>query len=379
MPLPLTFNNLRLHKLINILQKGVVAMPAVNRLQTLTHIAVCTVFSALSVSMAACGGGGTSPPAVADTANTSATPSVTPTVSVTAAITPDRSASDVSFTQTGFAEGVSVDPATGSLYIGTGGDAAFALLRASATETSFSNWLSATGILPGAPASTSLVVGTRVQGSGANTAIYFCASSIASSRVLAYTLATQAKLADLALPAGFCNDLAFDSTGNLFVTVNNFSAATERIYKLSSSVLASGSATAASWSPWYTAPTGFDVNGLTYDAPNSRLLWADNSATRGGTKIQASATTGATATATAVISNLAVDVDGLHINNKGNLVAIDTASGAKLINLATGTAGTVTNLTDGAACSTTVAIYKADAWCSDSVGKVIRLVGAGDL
>lgn len=98
----------------------------------------------------------------------------------------------------------------------------------------------------------------------------------------------------------------------------------------------------------------------------------------GGTKIQVSATSGATATATEAISNLAVDVDGLQINNKGNLVAIDTATGAKLINLATGTPGTVTNLTDGAACATTVAIYKADAWCSDSVGKVIRLVGAGD-
>jgi hypothetical protein len=258
---------------------------------------------------------------------------------------------------------------------GTSGDATFALLRASATETSFSNWLSATGILPGAPASTSLVVGTRVQGA----AIYFCASSISSSKVLAYKLADKAKLADFALPAGFCNDLAFDSAGNLFASVNNFTAPSERIYKLSSSTVASGSATAANWSPWYTAPTGFDVNGLAYDTPNSRLLWADNSAALGGTKIQASATTGAAASATAVISNLAVNVDGLQINNQGNLVAIDTASGAKLINLATGTAGTVTNLTDGAACKTTVAIYKADAWCSDSVGKVIRLVGAGDL
>jgi hypothetical protein len=258
------------------------------------------------------------------------------------------------------------------------GDAAFALLRASATETSFSNWLSATGILPGAPASTSLVVGTRVQGS----AIYFCASSISSSKVLAYTLADQTKLADLALPAGFCNDLAFDSAGNLFASVNNFSAPSERIYKLSSSLVASGSATAAHWGPWYTAPTGYKLNGLAYDTPNSRLLWADNSAALGGSKIQASATTGAAASATAVISSLAVDVDGLQINNKGNLVAIDTASGAKLINLATGTVGTVgavTNLTNGAACKTTVAIYKADAWCSDLVGKVIRLVGAGDL
>jgi sugar lactone lactonase YvrE len=192
-------------------------------------------------------------------------------------------------------------------------------------------------------------------------------------------LATQAKLADLALPAGFCNDLAFDSAGNLFATVNNFTASTERIYKLSASTVASGSATAANWAPWYTAPTGFKVNGLAYDATNSRLLWADNSATLGGTFIQASATAGAAASASAVISSLAVNVDGLQINNKGNLVAIDTTTGAKLVNLATGTPGTVTNLTDGAACSTTVAIYKADAWCSDSRAKVIRLVGAGDL
>jgi hypothetical protein len=61
------------------------------------------------------------------------------------------------------------------------------------------------------------------------------------------------------------------------------------------------------------------------------------------------------------------------------LIAIDVATGAKLINLGTGTLGTVTNLTDGAACATTVAIYKADAWCSDSTGTVIRLMGAGDL
>jgi hypothetical protein len=174
-------------------------------------------------------------------------------------------------------------------------------------------------------------------------------------------------------------EFSFDSAGNLFATVNNFSAPSERIYKLSSNTVASGNATAANWAPWYTAPTGYKVNGLAYDTPNSRLLWADNSAALGGTKIQASATTGATASATAVISSLAVDVDGLQINNKGNLVAIDTASGAKLVNLGTGTPGTVTNLTDGAACSTTVAIYKADAWCSDSVGKVIRLVGAGEL
>ena len=41
--------------------------------------------------------------------------------------------------------------------------------------------------------------------------------------------------------------------------------------------------------------------------------------------------------------------------------------------------GTVTNLTDGATCDTNVAIYKADAWCTASGTKVIRLVGAGNL
>jgi hypothetical protein len=72
-------------------------------------------------------------------------------------------------------------------------------------------------------------------------------------------------------------------------------------------------------------------------------------------------------------------VDGLQINSAGNLIAIDATTGAKLINLGTGTPGTVTNLTDGATCDTTVAIYKADAWCSASASKVIRLVGAGNL
>jgi hypothetical protein len=81
----------------------------------------------------------------------------------------------------------------------------------------------------------------------------------------------------------------------------------------------------------------------------------------------------------AVITGLNMEIDGLQINNQGNLIAIDAATGAKLINLGTGALGTVTNLTDGVACATTVAIYKADAWCSDAAGAVIRLVGAGDL
>ena len=141
----------------------------------------------------------------------------------------------------------------------------------------------------------------------------------------------------------------------------------------------SGSATAADWATWYSAPAGFAVNGLTFDATGNRLLWADNSTPPVNTRIQASATNGVTATATSVISTLAVKVDGLQINSVGNLLAIDATTGAKLINLGTGALGTVTNLTDGAACRTTVAIYKVDAWCSDSVGKVIRLVGAGNL
>ena len=350
--------------------------------------------SALGLALAACGGGGSdgttaaAPSAVAAQVTTpTTTPALTPTpvaAPVTPPVTPapaptppDSTAADVTFTQTSFAEGVSIDPATGSLYIGTGGASTFALLRATATETAFSNWLSATGIIPGAPTSSPLVVGTRVQGS----AIYFCVSSPfpTSSTVWAYNLDTQAKVGQYAMPAGFCNDLAFDAVGNLFATSNRITAGAEAIYKLSAATVASGSATAADWATWYSAPAGFAVNGLTFDATGNRLLWADNSTTPGNTRIQASATSAAIATATTVISTLAVKVDGLQINSAGNLLAIDASTGAKLINLATGTPGTVTNLTDGAACRTTVALYKADAWCTDSVGTVIRLVGAGNL
>jgi hypothetical protein len=308
---------------------------------------------------------------------------VTPAPTSTS-VTPDRTPADVTFTQTTFAEGVSIDPGTGSLYIGTGGDSTFALLRATATETAFSNWLSDAGIIPGAPSPSPLapppsrlVVGTHVQGS----AIYFCVSNPVptSSTVWAYNLDTQAKVGQYAMPAGFCNDLAFDAAGNLFATSNRIIVGAEAIYKLSAAKVASGSATAADWATWYSAPAGFAVNGLTFDATGNRLLWADNSTVPGNTNIQASATSGAAATATSVISTLAVKVDGLQINSAGNLLAIDASTGAKLINLATGTPGTVTNLTDGATCATTVALYKADAWCSDSTGKVIRLVGAGNL
>jgi hypothetical protein len=59
--------------------------------------------------------------------------------------------------------------------------------------------------------------------------------------------------------------------------------------------------------------------------------------------------------------------------------AAAASPGAKIINLATGTLGTVTAISGGAACATTVALYRADAWCSDSVGKVLRLAGAGSL
>lgn len=329
------------------------------RPQRITLIASLTILVGLCLSLTACGGGDAAPSVAAP------------------ATLPDRATADVTFTQTTFAEGMAADPATGNLYIGTGGDSTFALLRATATEVDFSGWLSATGILPGVPFSPSLIAGTRVQGS----AIYFCASNpfAASSTVWAYKLDTKAKLGQYAMPAGFCNDLAFDASGNLFATSNRITVGAEAIYKLSAAQLASGTATAADWSTWYSAPAGFAVNGLTFDAKGKRLLWADNSTPPGDTRIQASATDSSSANATAVISALAVDVDGLQINSAGNLLAIDAHTGAKLINLTAGTLGTVTNLTDGAACATTVALYKADAWCSDSKGKVIRLVGAGNL
>jgi hypothetical protein len=346
------------------------------------RIAAVAMAGYLALALTACGGSGTTAAAPAQAENTppatqAASSPVTPPVVVQPVAPPDRTAADVTFTQTTFGEGVSIDPATGSLYIGTGGASTFALLRATATETAFSNWLGATGIIPGAPTTSPLVVGTRVQGS----AIYFCVSTPfpATGTVWAYNLDTQAKVGQYAMPAGFCNDLAFDAAGNLFATSNRITSGSEAIYKLSAAKVATGSATAADWATWYSAPAGFAVNGLTFDATGNRLLWADNSTPLGNTRIQASATGGATATATSVIGTLAMKVDGLQINGNGNLLAIDASTGAKLINLGTGTLGTVTNLTDGAACRTTVALYKADAWCSDSTGTVIRLVGAGNL
>ena len=342
-----------------------------------TRIPSLTILASLCLALTACGGGddeaaATTATATATTATTATTPPVT-----TPATPPDRVAADVTFTQTTFGEGVSADPATGSLYIGTGGDSTFALLRATATDVAFSGWLGAAGIIPGAPTSSALAVGTRVRGSS----IYFCVSQPfpAGGTVWAYNLDTKAKAGQYVMPPGFCNDLAFDAAGNLFATSNRITVGTETIYKLSTAVVASGTATAADWSAWYSAPAGFAVNGLTFDAKGNRLLWADNSTPPGNTRIQASATSGSAATATPVISALTLNIDGLQINSAGNLLAIDARTGAKLINLATGTPGTVTNLTDGAACATTVALYKADAWCSDSRGKVIRLVGAGNL
>lgn len=338
-----------------------------------------TVVVAVCLSLLACGGGGGGTAAVATGSTTPATPA-TPTPERPALPTPPaRTQANVTFTQTTFGEGVAADPATGSLYIGTRGDSAFALLRAAATESVFSNWLSATGILPGAPASASMVVGTRVK----DNAIYFCVTNpvTASSKVMAYNLFTQAKVGEFALPAGFCNDLAFDGGGNnLFVTSNRLTAGTEAIYKLTALQVASGSAVAADWATWYTPPAGFKLNGLSYDSLSNRLLWADVSTpATGNTKIQASPTGGAVHNLVTLLSGLSVEVDGLQVNAKGNLIVVDATSGAKLINLATGVLGTVTNLTDGAACRTTVALYQLDAWCSDSTGRVILVAGAAGL
>jgi hypothetical protein len=194
-------------------------------------------------------------------------------------------------------------------------------------------------------------------------------------------LFTQSKVGKYALPAGFCNDLAFDDGGNsLFVTSNRLGAGSEAIFKLTALQVASGTAVAADWATWYTPPAGFKLNGLSYDPLTFRILWADVSTPApGNTKIQASPTGGAVHNLVTLLSGLSVEVDGLQVNTNGNLVVVDASTGAKLINLATGVPGTVTNLTDGAACRSTVALYKLDAWCSDSTGKVILLAGAAGL
>ena len=336
-----------------------------------------TLLLAGVTTLSGCGSGGSStfsdnfPPVVQPPTSIPNTPPVVlPAVG-------ERIAANVAFDQTRFAEGVSVDPSNGTLYLGTSGDSVFALLRSAPLATTFTGWLSATGILPGAPASGTLVAGTRVQGG----LIYFCASTLAPvGKVWAFNLATQAKTGEYALPSGFCNDLAFDTAGNLFATTNRITVGAEAIVKLSAASVASGTSTATDWATWYTPPAGFDMNGLTFDAAGNRLIWADNTTTpRGTSRFNASPTSPSAASVTVLFNSLAVDVDGLQITRAGNLLAIDQVTGAKLISLGTGIAGNVSSLTGGAACATTVALYRSDAWCSDSRGLVLRLAGAGNL
>jgi hypothetical protein len=49
-------------------------------------------------------------------------------------------------------------------------------------------------------------------------------------------------------------------------------------------------ASTASWTTWHTPSTSttFTLNGLTFDAVNNRLLWAENSSPAGNTQIRAS-------------------------------------------------------------------------------------------
>lgn len=154
----------------------------------------------LALGLAACGGGSSGP----------VVPGTT---------TISRLASDVALPDSlsgGFAEGISADPDTGDLYVGTddtanGSALTGFILKAGSQQNSFSDWaLNSTS-----ETQDLLVAGTRVR-SGV---LYACINF--SHQVWALKLSDKSVVAKMQLPgSGFCNDLSFDTAGNLFVTTN---------------------------------------------------------------------------------------------------------------------------------------------------------------
>ena len=286
-----------------------------------------------------------------------------------------RLASDVALPSSlsgGFAEGISADPATGDLYVGTDGTSGSSpvslILKAGAQANSFTDWLPVS-ILGGA--TSALVTGTRVY----NNKLYACINRPSSSaQIWAIKLSDKSVPDKFSLPSTetFCNDMAFDASGNLLATTNAggpFGAGTESVYKLPAATVQTGGTVAGTtWIKWSTG--GGAVNGLLYDANKGKLFWAQ------GNSVVSSAT--GTASAIPVAELIGLRFDGLQLTSAGNLMGV-LADGTKtyVFNLSTNIG---TELPGGAECASTVAIVGDDAFCpTASTQKVLRLVGAGKL
>ena len=259
------------------------------------------------------------------------------------------------------------------------------ILKAGSKESSFSNWA-----LANTPDTQGLLVtGTRVRAG----LLFVCVNP--SNQVWALKLTDKSVVAKMALPvSAFCNDLGFDTSGQLFVTTNGNAGKPDILYKLAANLVptTSASSTVAStaWKTWHTAPVGEGgLNGLVFSSTLGKLLWSQ------GASIRSSATTGDTATASTEV-NLPTtwNVDGMQLTAAGNLLVIVGESsattvtnlGAQKINLSTGTKGATSAVAGGANCSTTVAIVGDDAFCTtgndsnnQAIQKVLRLTGAGKL
>lgn len=292
--------------------------------------------------------------------------------------TANRLASDVALPNKlsgGFAEGISADPDTGDLYVGTdNGSAAVTgfILKAGSQESSFSDWALSSKV----GANGNRIAGTRVR----KGVIYACVNGI-DAEVWALKLSDRSVIAKMRLPGGrFCNDIAFDSAGQLFVTVNGFNDP-DTIYKLAAAnVPTDAGVQSFDWKTWHTSTDG--LNGLTYSSALGKLLWSQ------GATIQSSATSADTASArTEITLPTGWSVDGLQLTSAGNLLLIatiadqNTASrlGVQLVNLGTGTKGLTSTVIGGTDCTTTVAIVGDDAFCTTDLQKVVRIAGAGKL
>lgn len=290
---------------------------------------------------------------------------------------PSRVAADITMSDSltgGFAEGVVADPDTGDLYIGTDSWTTAQtnlILKAGAQDSSFAAWLPYSALATGT--NRRLVTGLRIR----NGVLYACINiQTAPEQVIGVRLSDKTVTATMSLPASerFCNDLAFDDAGNLFVTTNSGTSAAgaESVYKLAAAkVQAGGTVPSTDWVQWSTSADA--VNGLVYDSANSKLIWVK------GSQVVSSPTSGSTATVTQEF-DVTDQIDGLQLTRTGKLLAI-TGSGAKVYPMSGAGKGNPSAVSDGTNCETTVTIYGDDAYCSASYDRdvVLRLVGAGNL
>lgn len=321
---------------------------------TLIRTTALVLATAGLITLTACGGG---------TSSASASP-------------PNRVAADITMSDSltgGFAEGVVADPDTGDLYIGTdssGTAQTNLILKAGAQDSSFSAWF-AYSALTTTGTNRRLVTGLRIR-SGV---LYACNTVLGSAQVIGVRLSDKTVTATMSLPASerFCNDLAFDDAGNLFVTTNSMGgSSTESVYKLAAAkVQAGGTVPSSDWVQWSTSADA--VNGLVYDSANNKLIW------RKGLQVVSSPTSGSTATVTKEF-DVTDEIDGLQLTRTGKLLAI-TSAGAKVYPMSGASKGNPSAVSGGTDCETTVTIYGDDAYCSASYDRdvVLRLVGAGNL